>query len=292
MVILVSLSFATLHATEWGLDYNGILMTVAQEPMDAGLHFLGPGHSFIKFPNTYQNVQFSSGDHDLLHTRTSDGLPLTLGVSFQYTLKREELHALYMEYKLDYPAVIFNMATHEIANKASQYTAYNFFNDKQSIATAMQTALNEYLGPRLHLVVETLQIILVRLPQEFEDAILESISVKQNITRTQKYLETMQVTFETAVMAAKQSANQTVTEAHGHSSRILAEQGANAEALQQTVAAESVSYERMKKALNLDNAQLMEYVWWDSMADRQGDSSFVVGLNPSTFVSQQVGGKN
>ena len=46
-------------------------------------------------------------------------------------------------------------------------------------------------------------------------AILESIAVKQNITRTEKTKANMLVTFETSIMAAEQSANQTLTMAQG-----------------------------------------------------------------------------
>ena len=66
--------------------------------------------------------------------------------------------------------------------------------------------------------------MLVKLPQSFEDAILESITVKQNITRTQKQKQTRIVQFETLVMAAGQVANQTITEARGKAKQILAEQ--------------------------------------------------------------------
>jgi hypothetical protein len=51
----------------------------------------------------------------------------------------------------------------------------------------------------------------VELPQQFEDAILESISVKQNITRTLKTKNNMEVQFATQIMASKQMANQTGT---------------------------------------------------------------------------------
>jgi len=286
-VIMIVVSFSSLHATEWGLDYNGITLSIAREPYDAGLHFIGLGHSFIRFPNTYQNLAFTNTDNDLLHTRTSDGLPLTLGVSFQYTLMRAQLYDLYMDYKEDYHRVLFNVASHIIANTASNYTAYNFFNDKQSIALAMQQSLQVYVSTHLHLNVESLQIILVELPTAFEDAILESISVKQNITRTQKYKSTMEVTFQTAVMAAHQQANQTVTLAEGKAQQILAEQNANAQALTQTVNAEVAAYSKIRENLNLQNKDLIEYVWWDSMTDQQSGSNFVVGINPSTLIQQK-----
>jgi len=201
---------------------------------------------------------------------------------------KAKLYTLYMTYNDGgYYRVLFNVASNIVANTASNYTAYNFFNDKQSIAYAMQNNLNAYVQDTLFLTVETLQIILVELPAAFEDAILESISVKQNITKTQKYLEQMTVTFQTMVMAAQQSANQTITQAQGRAASILAAQTAAATALSQTVGAEVFAYGRIRTELNLTNDNLIEYVWWDSMAEAQGSSQFVVGLNPSTYIHQK-----
>ena len=150
-------------------DYNAITQHVAKEPYSAGLHFIGVGHRFLRFPNIQLNMQFSTAEHDLLHTRTADGLPLTLGfclnwllfiwaqycslgLSFQYTLIQADLFDLYdfylpefcsfspqllcpcryMNFKMDYERVLFNVASNILANVATNFTAYNFFNDKVS----------------------------------------------------------------------------------------------------------------------------------------------------------------
>jgi len=284
--ILFFLSFSTLHATEWGLNYNQLFENISPDVYDAGLHCIGPWHSFIRFPNTYQNMQFSTGDNDLLHSRTADGLPLTLGVSFQFTLTKTRLYELYMTYRDDYRKVLFNVATHIVANTASNYTAYNFFNDKQTIAYDMQRALNQYVAQHLYMTVETLQIILVELPQQFEEAILESISVKQNITRTEKAMQNMMVTFQTQIMAATQAANQTITLAQGQSQQILAQQNAEAAVLTATVDMETFAYARLKQALGLSEADLLEYIWWDSLSEAQSNSEFIVGMQPNTYINQ------
>ena len=117
LIIMLSTSFSQLHATQYGLDYDHIFETVDTYVYTGGLHFLGIGHSFVKFPNTVQSVSYSEvgsstpsflflvttaephicrstvrlgiavdslcltqASHDRLHARTSDGLPLILGV--------------------------------------------------------------------------------------------------------------------------------------------------------------------------------------------------------------------
>uniref|UniRef100_A0A7S4DNH4 Band 7 domain-containing protein n=1 Tax=Lotharella globosa TaxID=91324 RepID=A0A7S4DNH4_9EUKA len=283
--ILLAMSFSSLHATETGLDYNWITKEIRKEPYTSGLHFIGFGHRFIRFPNTFQNMQYSTSHHDLLHTRTSDGLPLTLGVSFQYTLILDKVYDLYMNFKLKYEEVLFNVAAHIIANTASNYSAYNFFNDKQTIAYSMQKMLNDYLPGKLFVTVEALQILLVELPRQFEDAILESIAVKQNITRTEKTKANMMVAFQTQIMASQQQANQTIALAEGQAKKILAEQGARAMVVMQNLETQSASYQKIKKALRFGDEDLMEYVWWDTLAEHQESSNFVVGMNPNAFVA-------
>ena len=137
-LIMIMMSFSSLPTVEYGLDYNAITLTVDNRTYDsAGLYFLGLGHSFIKFPRTIQTIEFNAAHDDLLHTRTLDGLPLTLGVSFQYRYIPQHLYELYRAYKLKHVHVYENTATAVIANVACNYSAYTSFNDKQGIATVM-----------------------------------------------------------------------------------------------------------------------------------------------------------
>ena len=46
-VIMIACSFSSLHATQYGLDYDHIFETVDQQIYTGGLHFLGFGHSFV-----------------------------------------------------------------------------------------------------------------------------------------------------------------------------------------------------------------------------------------------------
>ena len=156
--IMIMMSFSSLQSVEYGLDYNAITLTVDNRTYDsAGLYFLGLGHSFIKFPRTIQTIEFNAAHADLLHTRTLDGLPLTLGVSFQYRYIPQHLYELYRGYKLKHVHVYENTATAVIANVACNYSAYTFFNDKQGIATVTGRPHPNPREPRtLHPILPTL----------------------------------------------------------------------------------------------------------------------------------------
>jgi len=57
---------------------------------DGGLYFLGFFKTFIKFPRTVTNIEFSDAGakfgNPAIETRTSEGLALKLHVTFQYQL--------------------------------------------------------------------------------------------------------------------------------------------------------------------------------------------------------------
>lgn len=49
---MVWFSFAALDAYEYGLDYSSITKTIDKKVYGSGYHFLGFGHSFIRYPST------------------------------------------------------------------------------------------------------------------------------------------------------------------------------------------------------------------------------------------------
>jgi len=289
--ILIMLSFATLEPVEYGLNFNAITMSLENETYSvAGLYFLGFGHWFIRFPRVIQTIEFmATGENSLLHTRTADGLPLTLGLSFQYRYQPQDLYTLYLKYKGDHHQVYINTATTVIANIACNYSAYTFFNDKQGIAVAMRRSLNDAFLSQLYAQVDALQINQVELPSSFQDAILESISTKQNITRSVRYKENMQVTFATQRMVSRQEANQTVIAARGIANQKLQQAGANAQMTRQTVAAELAAYTNITRVLAFGSKDSLDYLWWDTLqsAAARSDASgkeFLVGLDPAAYI--------
>ena len=294
-VILIALSFATLEPVEYGLNFNAITMSLENTTYSvAGLYFLGFGHWFIKFPRIIQTIEFmANSENQLLHTRTSDGLPLTLGLSFQYRYMPEHLYTLYLTYKGEHHAVYVNTATASIANVACNYSAYTFFNDKQGIAVAMQRYLNQKFTTQLYAQIEALQITQVELPNSFQEAILTSIATKQNITRSERYKENMQVTFQTQRMVAEQQANQTVITARGEANKKLQQANANAKITEQTVRAEIGAYSNLNNNLNFQSEESLNYIWWDTLqsaASKPGAPSkeFLIGLDPAAYIK---GGK-
>ncbi|KOO22082.1 spfh domain band 7 family protein [Chrysochromulina tobinii] len=263
-ILLIALSFATLEPIEYALNFNAITMSLENETYSvAGLYFLGFGHWFIRFPRTIQTIEFlATGENSLLHTRTSDGLPLTLGLSFQYRYQPQNLYNLYLAYKGEH---------------------------HQGIAASMQISLNDIFTKQLFASIDALQISQVELPAVFQEAILESISTKQNITHSERYKENMEVTFTTQRMVAQQEANMTVIAARGVANQKLQQANANAQMTEQTVAAEMAAYTGLSRKLTFSSAEGLDYLWWDTLQSSAGrgqadGKEFLVGLDPAAYI--------
>lgn len=98
-------SFSSLEINEYGLDYSYISKKIGKVPYTGGFHFLGVGHSFIKYPKTVLNLDYSNhegADYPPLKSRTNDGLEVILEISFQYKLVYEDLYPLFHLYKDNY----------------------------------------------------------------------------------------------------------------------------------------------------------------------------------------------
>jgi len=86
--ILLILGFSVIEATQYRLDYSWVSKNVDKKVYENGLHFLGIGHSFIRYPKMIQTIEFSkerSANEGPVQSRTADGLEVVIEISFQYT---------------------------------------------------------------------------------------------------------------------------------------------------------------------------------------------------------------
>lgn len=231
--------------------------------------------------------------------RTRDGLPLTLGVSFQYRLLTERLFDLYdaFEYPYvgQYEKVYKKVGIHMITELATKFTAYQFFNEKQKIAEFMKNELDKYFQAHLFATIESLQINEDDLPDAFTATILRAATSKQNITRQTKVQEARVIEFQTARIVARAQANVTVQHAYGNQHRILQNGEADAAIIDAFVQAEKMAYGQVHREMGLSSKSLLEYIWYDTLAGggvshnagEQKDIQMLVGVSPSAYISNE-----
>lgn len=123
-----------------GIRYNAFSKAVDySDYFVPGRHFAGPMVSFILFPTSILNSQME------LVSRTSEGYPLTLKMSFQYQIIPEHVLELYRAYNVKYELVIVRNARDAMMKAVSQYSATDFFMKRQSIIDDMHKLLQERL---------------------------------------------------------------------------------------------------------------------------------------------------
>jgi hypothetical protein len=134
--IVAFMSFSSLDASEYGLDYSSLTKTIDPKYYGSGYHALGLGHSFIRYPSTVQNMEFSNeknADRPPIQSRTEDGLLIQFRASFQYKLMPDKLFDLYMKYGEDYKGPCMKYAIETLNDAATKYDANEFFNSSQLI---------------------------------------------------------------------------------------------------------------------------------------------------------------
>lgn len=205
-VVLLILGFSSLEATQYGLDYSWLSKTVNPQVKENGLYFLGIGHSFVKFPKNVQTVEFSterSANRGPVGSRTSDGLEVTLEISFQYVLQPENLHKLFFKFGENYQSFFQNVAIDVLTEEATKYTAYDFFMDRGRIKDDFQKALDKYFSASCYSNIQFLQLRSVDLPNLFEESIQESEVKKQDIQKANAELNKVKIEVDTKIKAAE-----------------------------------------------------------------------------------------
>jgi hypothetical protein len=177
------------------------------------LHWLGIGHSFIRFPRNVQTIEFSkerTANRAPIESRTSDGLEVTLEISFQYVLQPENLFKLYNIYGDQYKLVFQNVAIDILTEEATKYTAYNFFMDRGKIKDDFQAMLDTVFARLCYSNIQFLQLRSVDLPNLFEQSIQESEVKKQDIQKAQAELNKVRVEVDTRIKAAEYQKDVTI----------------------------------------------------------------------------------
>jgi len=300
MVLFCMMSFTTLAPTEMAVKYNWLLQSVANEPVtDPGLKFVTPFVNLWKYPKKVLTLQYSNENGQLLDARTKDGLPLNLGVSFQYQLNPGRLVDLYKTYEHnyeDYFRVYRLFATHIITETATNYEAHEYLTNKAKIAAEMNRNLNDFFSEHLFATVDMVQIMEDTLPQKFTDAINKAQAMQRNKTTMQKKQVAQNVTFETDRNNARARAYIIKQQGVGQQARIMQDGNADKEIIKRYVTAESEAYKRIHDDVNLQGDDLLKYMWYDVLGgggvaetSAKKDVAMLLGVNPAAYISPTGG---
>lgn len=294
--LLILFGFASLEATEFGLNYSWISKNISPEIKENGLYFIGIGHSFIKFPKTVQTIEFSNGknaNQGPIQSRTSDGLEVTLEISFQYILQQEKIYKLYMKYGANYNYIFQNIAVHILTEEATKYTAYNFFMDRGKIKDDFQLELDKQFNELCFSNIQFLQLRSVDLPNLFEASIQESEVKKQEIQKAKAEQSKIMIEVDTKIKAAEFQKNVIINMAEGEAEAIYKQNKADVDALIKMQQTQINVYKKLKETLNLSNEELLSYIKSKIIKNYNGDDNgLILNLGLKTDINENTNGNS
>ena len=279
--LLILFGFSSLEATELGLNYSWISKTISPEVKENGLYFIGIGHSFIKFPKTVQTIEFSeekTANRGPIESRTSDGLEVTLEISFQYILQPDKLYDLYNTYGPKYDNVFQNIAINILTEEATKYTAYNFFMDRGKIKDDFQYELNLRFDKNCFSNIQFLQLRSVNLPNLFEQSIQESEVKKQDIQKAQAEQNKVKIEIDTKIKAAEYQKNVIINKAEGEAQAIIKQNEAYVDALLRTQNTQTNAFKHLKDTLQLTNENLLDFMKTKIIKEYSGDNDITLNI--------------
>jgi len=146
---LVGFSFKVVNRNNWGIRYSTTAQTIDRSQIyDPGSYYVGLGYDFISYPSTYTQVTFSAdpnSDADVVTARTQDGLLLSLDISYQYQLIKEQLLNVLDDFGSDYNPFFIAFSRGSIRDTASTFTTSDFFYNRTYVGQTMHQGLAQVL---------------------------------------------------------------------------------------------------------------------------------------------------
>lgn len=275
-IILTLVSIKTVEPIEYGIKYNSISKTVDDQVFTGGWYMIGPQYSFITFPSTLQNIDFTTfpnAQHGPINVKDSGGQDIQLSISVQYRLQKEKIHDLYTEYQKDYEVRMINYIDSEVRDTVKAFAKDQFWaNDGRKAAGEMlRKDINKRLLEKTYATCESLQIIHVGLTQAQEDGLLKTQLATQQKKTSEKQYQADQVRSDIAVNKEQAVKNITVIEgeANATSTNILAI--ATQTRTKNELTALQDAYKALIDETQITGDQLTQFIYYNDLQDADLD---------------------
>lgn len=278
-VILFAVSFDTLTPVEVGLKYNRVAVVVEPEVYNNGRYFLGLGRKFIVFPQSLQLIEFKGAT--ALRAWSKEGQLVTLDMSMDYRIIRDEVFPLWQRYGEDYHSRLVQAAVRAVKQISMRYEATEFFNKREKIGDEMEKALKtRFRDEFCNLMLFNLRKI--DLPQDFEQKVVDKVVMEQTVQITVNQKEIALISANISVIRGEGDAevdeilntayaqsNVTVQNALSENTRLLRE-------------AEARAYGEFIDRLGISGEDLLGFRWAQTQSELPSSKpayKYLVGLD-------------
>lgn len=270
-----------VEQNQYGLVFNWVTKKIHTNVYHGGTHYIGPWNTFVTFPATVQTIEFSDRlDRNAapLHTRTKEGLALHLSISFQYKLNPDELHELYALTNLMYEALYKRIARDQLLEAAAEYEGPQYWQERRKIGHHMRGLVDDALK-KSHASLWGLQLLIIDLPDQFEDSITRTQVAKQSMMTKEQEQVATSIRADTEVLSADFARDIRVVQAGADANFSLTTKLSEAEAQKRRITAEAEMLGYLRDKLQLSATGAVEYQQLDAYK----------GMPNSTFLANVVG---
>lgn len=281
---LVLVNVDQVEQNEYGLVFNWVTKSIGKEVFHGGTHFIGAWNTFVTFPATVQTIEFSERlgrNAGPLHTRTKEGLALHLSISFQYLLTPSELPELYALTNAQYDQLYIRIARDQLLEAAAEYEGPQYWLERQKIGHHMRKLVDGAMKTS-HASLWGLQLLIIDLPENFENSIIRTQVEKQNIMTKDNEQVSAGIQADTEVMTADYNRQVTIVQSGANANFTLDTQLAKAEAQKRRIAAEADMMKYVRDKLHLSATGAVAYQQLDAYSRLQNANFLanVVGATP------------
>lgn len=180
-------AYHTVSYEYYGLDYNKFTSAVdTSQVYEQGRHATGVGHYFILMPRQLTAIEFSVSAGTAIDVRTSNGVTVTLDISFQYRFLKEQVVPAFLLFGTNFETVIVKTSRDVIRNSASQFSSDDFITNRTLIASVLSVDVIANVGKTTLANIFGLQMRNVRLPS-FLETLLNDIETTKQKTIQMEY---------------------------------------------------------------------------------------------------------
>jgi len=290
LVIVIPISLDIIHPTEYGLKKNGFTGAVdLSNVYGNGRYFIGPAFEFLRFPAQRMTLSYGTGESDnqgMILARTgpgendedSGGQPLSLTISFQYLLNKEDVPTIYETFGMKWESSYLRFAQQAITNVAQGYTPSSFWKRRADIEANMLRDVNHTLSTQGHATVVKLQLQRLFFQSSYEQTIT-NIQLQEQLKVTKQYqLEATRVEKEVDILRAETTASVTRINAEGARASNVITNEAKADSLQREQKVSGDMYAMLRAHMNWTSTQFLQYVKMKAL-NAQPTSKVLVGVD-------------
>lgn len=281
IVVIVLTGIRKIDTNHVAIVYNKLTQNIdTSQIYKEGTKYLGPFRSVIQYPTTYSTMSLLG--KNAVECRTSDGLKVSIEVSFQYRLNStlENIMYIYTTFGEEYELTYLYLAQELIREVASNFTSFEYYNMSNIITENMKNKLNlRFLSYGAD--VNSFQLASFTVPQAFLDEHERTQSAIQQAETIIKTRENAIIQAESDVIKSAEDAKIIIVNGNASSIQITTEGNTQSSSIISEVSSEIQSYSGLIKELNLvyngtvGGDEILAYSWIENMRKRNSTNGAI-----------------